>query len=86
MSERIEKMAIELLDTGLGQDAVEKAERLMAAGQTEDLIRYLRLCRCDLMDDLHKTQRRVDRMDHLIRQTKNAYIEIQKGTRKYAVI
>ncbi len=79
MSERIEKMAIELLDTGLGQDAVEKAERLMAAGQTEDLIRYLRLCRCDLMDDLHKTQRRVDRMDHLIRQTKNAYIEIQKG-------
>ena len=79
MSERIEKMAIELRDTGLGQDAVEKAERLMAAGQTEDLIRYLRLCRCDLMDDLHKTQRRVDRMDHLIRQTKNAYIEIQKG-------
>ena len=79
MSERIEKMAIELLDTGLGQDAVEKAERLLAAGQTEDLIRYLRLCRCDLMDDLHKTQRRVDRMDHLIRQTKNAYIEIQKG-------
>ena len=79
MSERIEKMAIELLDTGLGQDAVEKAERLMAAGQTEDLIRYLRLCRCDLMDDLHKTQRRVDRMDHLIRQTKNAYSEIQKG-------
>ena len=79
MSERIEKMAIELLDTGLGQDAVEKAERLMAAGQTEDLIRYLRLCRCDLMDDLHKTQRRVDCMDHLIRQTKNAYIEIQKG-------
>ena len=79
MSERIEKMAIELLDTGLGQDAVEKAERLLAAGQTEDLIRYLRLCRCDLMDDLHKTQRRVDRMDHLIRQTKNAYSEIQKG-------
>ena len=79
MSERIEKMAIALLDTGLGQDAVEKAERLMAAGQTEDLIRYLRLCRCDLMDDLHKTQRRVDRMDHLIRQTKNAYSEIQKG-------
>ena len=79
MSERIEKMAIALLDTGLGQDAVEKAERLLAAGQTEDLIRYLRLCRCDLMDDLHKTQRRVDRMDHLIRQTKNAYSEIQKG-------
>ena len=79
MSERIEKMAIELLDTGLGQEEKKKAERLMAAGQTEDLIRYLRLCRCDLMDDLHKTQRRVDRMDHLIRQTKNAYIEIQKG-------
>ena len=72
MSERIEKMAIALLDTGLGQDAVEKAERLLATGQTEDLIRYLRLCRCDLMDELHQSQRRVDCLDYLIRQTEQA--------------
>ena len=60
MNERLEKMEMALSNAGLGQNAIDKAKRLLAAGHTEDLIRYLRLCRCDLMDELHKTQRRVD--------------------------
>ena len=69
MNERLEKMEMALSNAGLGQNAIDKAKRLLAAGHTEDLIRYLRLCRCDLMDELHKTQRRVDCMDYVIRQT-----------------
>ena len=69
MNERLENLATGLLDAGCGQGAVEKAKRLLKAGNMEDLIRHLRLCRCELMEDLHKSQKRVDRMDYLIRQT-----------------
>lgn len=70
MNERLEDLTAALSDAGCGSDAIDKAKRLWAAGRTEDLIRHLRLCRCELMDDLHACQKRVDRMDHLIRQAK----------------
>ena len=69
MKERFEKLTMALSDAGLGQDAIDQAERLLQAGCTEDLIRYLRLCRCDLMEDLHRSQRRVDHLDYVIRRT-----------------
>ncbi len=62
-------MKTALTDAGCGEGAIETAQRLLAAGQTRELIRFLRLCRCDLMDELHEKQRRVDRMDLLIRKT-----------------
>ena len=80
MNERLEKMEMALSNAGLEQNAIEKAKRLLAAGHKEELIRHLRLCRCDLMDELHKTQRRVDCMDYMIRETeKNICSEITKG-------
>jgi hypothetical protein len=60
---------IALSDAGFGQEAIEKAEQLWKAGRARDLIRHLRLCRCELMDTLHESQKRVDRIDTLIRQT-----------------
>ena len=36
------------------------------------MIRYFRKCRCIRMDELHETQRKVDRLDYLIRQTAKA--------------
>ena len=72
MKERMADMALALSNAGVGQEAIETAERLLAANRTEDLIRHLRLLRCDLMDDLHKTQRSVDCMDYLIRKTEKA--------------
>ena len=69
MDEQLANMTIALTDAGCGREAVEKAERLLKAGRTEELIRHLRRCRCDLMDALHQTQKKVDRMDYLIRQT-----------------
>ena len=68
MTEYIEKLTTALSDAGFSRDDVEKAGRLIEAGCTDDFIRYLRICRCDLMDDMHKTQRRVDRLDNMIRQ------------------
>ncbi|MBQ1492990.1 MAG: hypothetical protein IIZ39_13610 [Blautia sp.] len=64
-----ENMTMALLDAGCKKDAIEKAKRLLEAGDAQDLIRHLRLCRCELVEDLHKSQRRVDCMDFLIRQT-----------------
>ncbi len=71
MNEQLKNMTLALLDAGCGQDAIEKAGRLLENGQNKELIRYLRLCRCGLMEDLHKAQRRVDRLDYLIRQAEN---------------
>ena len=70
MNERLEDLTTALSDAGCGSDAIDKAKRLWAAGRTEDLIRHLRMCRCELMDDLHECQKRVDCLDYLIRQTK----------------
>ena len=41
------------------------------AGLDNEIIHCLRKCRCSLMDDLRESQRRVDRMDRLIRMTES---------------
>ena len=57
-----------LSDAGCSGDAVQCAARLLEAGRTDELVKYLRRCRCALVDAMHESQRRVDRMDRLIRQ------------------
>lgn len=69
MNVQKENLVIALSDAGFSHEAIEKAERLWEAGRARDLIRHLRLCRCELMDILHESQKRVDRVDTLIRQT-----------------
>lgn len=69
MSEQLENLTRALTDLGCGETAIRQAEYLLEAGQTDALIRHLRLCRCGLMDAMHESQKRVDRMDYLIRQT-----------------
>ena len=69
MNVQKENLVIALSDTGFKQEVIEMAERLWEAGRTKDLIRHLRICRCELMDILHESQKRVDRVDTLIRQT-----------------
>ena len=58
-----------LKEIGCSQAAIDRAEAVIQTGDGEALIRCLRRCRCDLMDDLHESQKRVDRMDCLIRRT-----------------
>ena len=42
------------------------ARKLYDLGQNAELIRYLKKCRCGLIDEMHESQRKVDRMDYLI--------------------
>ena len=64
MEETLKKMCRTLSDAGCDEEAIRKAERLIGS---DDLLRYLRLCRCERMEELHESQRKVDLMDHLIR-------------------
>ena len=59
-----------LSEIGLSQDEIAVADRLNRCGKTDDLQKYLRLCRCGLIDEMHHTQKKVDQMDFLIRQLK----------------
>ncbi len=72
MNEELEKILINLSDAGCGSKELQKAKQLYEAGDTEALIRYFRKCRCSRMDELHESQRKVDCLDYLIRQTAKA--------------
>ena len=49
-------------------DLAKKARMLYDSGQKAELIRYLKCCRCGLVDEMHESQRKVDRIDYLIRK------------------
>lgn len=51
--------------------SIAKAEALQASGAREELIRLLRICRCEQLDALHEKQKQLDRLDLLIRNTQN---------------
>ncbi|MBQ1531074.1 MAG: hypothetical protein IIZ57_02915 [Solobacterium sp.] len=69
MGERAVDITEVLADTGCSQELIDRAESLLKSGYTEDLIRCLKLCRCDLMDELHEQYKKIDYLDHVIRQT-----------------
>ena len=70
MEQERDKILSNMKDAGCKGEALEKAEQLYEAGDTKALLLHLRKCRCVLMEELHECQRKVDRMDYLIRQTK----------------
>ena len=58
-------------DAGCSAEAVSRAESLYEAGAVDDLIRCLRVCRCDALEEIHEKQKQLDRLDVLIRDTRN---------------
>jgi hypothetical protein len=72
MKEQLETILTNLSDAGCTDGELQKAEQLYEAGDTGALIRYFRKCRCSRMEELHESQRRVDRLDYLIRLTEKA--------------
>ena len=60
------------MDTGTARLAglLQRDEdlRLYRAGRLEELKKALRKQRCALMDEVHESQRKVDRIDTVIRQ------------------
>ena len=58
-------------DAGMSADTVTRAIELFKSDQRDDLVRFLRMQRCRLVEEMHESQRKVDRMDYLIRQSKH---------------
>ena len=69
MKDELEKILTNLRDAGCKDGEVEKAKQLYESGDAKALIRHFRTCRCNRMEELHESQRKVDCRDVLIRQT-----------------
>ena len=68
MEDELKSMLNNLADMGCEKYDAENIRKLYKNGQTAELIRFLKKCRCGLMDEMHESQRKVDRMDYLIRR------------------
>ena len=55
-----------LWDAGCDAAACRTIGSLFEVGNTREVLRRMRLQRCELVDEMHKSQRKVDRMDYLI--------------------
>ena len=69
----IETILINMYDAGCSCADIERVRKLHEAGFDDDIVRCLRRCRCDLMDELRRSQRKVDCIDHLIRAAENDF-------------
>ena len=56
-------------DIGLSRENAECVAALLENDRWAEAKQRLRRFRCELMDELHACQRRVDRLDWLIRET-----------------
>ena len=61
-----------LTDIGCSPDRIDRLAELVEAGRLAEAKQRLRCLRCDLMEELHICQRRVDQLDWLIRETERA--------------
>ena len=69
MNDYEQDLAACLSDAGFTDEAIGEAVRLCETGQKEELIRFLRVRRCDMIEELHESQKKIDRFDYMIRQT-----------------
>ena len=69
MGKPIESLLTGMTDAGCTNEEIKRAVCLLEAGSPNELTRFLKQCRCSLMEQMHESQERVDRMDYLIRQT-----------------
>ena len=56
-------------DIGVRRENVEIVVSLLANNRQDEAKQRLRILRCELMDELHACQKRVDQLDWLIRET-----------------
>ena len=58
-----------LADAGFDGDTTREAVRLYRNGIKNDLMRFLRSKRYELIEQMHEKQKKIDRFDYVIRQT-----------------
>jgi len=56
-------------DIGVSRENAEVVASLLASNRRDEAKQRLRILRCELMDELHACQKRVDQLDWLIRET-----------------
>ena len=71
MSEQAERLLAGMADAGCTKEEIKRAGCFLKADSFDELTKFLKQCRCTLMEQMHESQKRVDRMDYLIRQTEN---------------
>ncbi len=57
-----------LREAGCDQEAVQRICHLYEEGGRADAISQMKIKRCQLIEQMHTSQKRVDRMDYLIHQ------------------
>ena len=72
MEEELKRILAGMADAGCEGAELEKAKLFIQTGDRAGLMHLLRKCRCSRMEELHISQRRVDCLDYLIRQTSKA--------------
>lgn len=78
MGAQYENLLSGMADAGCSEQDIRLAERLMMRDNNEGLIKCLRRCRAALLERMHESQRRVDRMDYIIIQAEKL-IRDEKG-------
>ncbi len=69
MSEQTENLLTGMADAGCTKEEIKRVGCFLKAGSFNELTKFLKQCRCALMEQMHESQKRVDRMDYLIRQS-----------------
>ena len=59
-----------MADAGCSETTIRRAACFYQNGSAEDLIRCLRSCRSDALEEIHEKQKQLDRLDTLIREAK----------------
>ena len=56
-----------LSDAGCSAETARRIGSLYEAGSDDEVLHQMKVQRCTLMEQMHESQRKVDRMDFLIR-------------------
>lgn len=55
-----------LKDSGCSEEAAARICSLRSAGDYEGMLHQMKIQRCTLVEEMHESQKKVDRMDYLI--------------------
>ena len=67
-----------LRDAGCSGNTARTIEQLYQAGHLQDALQQMRLLRCDLLEEVHQGQRKIDCLDFLIRKTRNEMMKEER--------
>ena len=73
-SNRKEILHQNLVDAGCSESVIRECMELAAQGKNDQLQRYLRQWRRELLDELHAGQKRIDCLDFLLYQIEKSKI------------